>query len=224
MNLNEWNAVYDRISRDLGFSKELDFKSSRILSSILGSSSGLAITEKFRGKNAYVVGNAPDLKNYLEKRTGEVSIVADSAIDTYLELVGMPDIIVTDLDGDIPAMLKCNESGTLCLIHAHGDNIGLIEEWSRKFTGPRIGTTQNQPLDNIFNFFGFTDGDRAAFFANYLNSREIRLVGFDFKNPSYKSGGNRERKLKKLTWAKFLLDLLSKERGTELIEGGVILL
>ena len=224
MNMDEWNSVYDQISRDLGFSKEMDFKSSKALSAILGPASNLGVADKFRGKDAYVVGNAPDLKDHLEKRAGEVSIVADSAIDTYLDLVGLPDIIVTDLDGDIPAILKCNESGTLCLIHAHGDNIGLIEEWSGKFTGPRIGTTQNKPLHNIFNFFGFTDGDRAAFFADYLNSRKIRLVGFDFENPSFKSGRERERKLKKLTWAKFLLNLLARERGTEFIEGSVILL
>ena len=100
----------------------------------------------------------------------------------------------------------------------------MIKEWSGKFTGPRIGTTQNKPLHNIFNFFGFTDGDRAAFCADYLNSREIRLVGFDFGNPSFKSGRERERKLKKLTWAKFLLNMLARERGTELTEGSVILL
>ena len=43
-----------------------------------------------------------------------------------------------------------------------------------------IGTTQAQPLGNIYNFGGFTDGDRAIFLAVALGAGEITLAGMDF--------------------------------------------
>lgn len=224
MKPEEWNRIYQEISVDIGFSRELDYTSSLILSSILGSSSEIKLIERFRGKSAYIVGNSPNVKEYIERRPGEVSIVADSAIDAYHELLGFPDIIVTDLDGNVPLIWDANSNGTMVVIHAHGDNISKVKEWSGRFRGNRIGTTQNLGLWNVFNFYGFTDGDRAAYLADFLGSKEIRLVGFDFEKPSKKGSTDPERKLKKLRWAKILLSMLAHERGGELTPEPVILL
>jgi len=224
MIYEDWNHIYEEIASDLGFSKDLDYRSSIVLSSILGESSNLKRIDRFRRKNAYVVGNSPDVREYIEKRPGEVSIVADSAIDTYYEIAGVPDIIVTDLDGNVPLILKCSVNGSLIVLHAHGDNIDLVREWSYMFLGRSIGTTQNAPLWNIFNFYGFTDGDRGAYLADFIGARIIRLVGFDFENPSLKASGDPVRKKKKLKWARVLLTILAHDRGVEMRPGPVIIL
>ena len=43
-----------------------------------------------------------------------------------------------------------------------------------------LGTTQAQPIGNLYNFGGFTDGDRAIFLAVALGASEITLAGMDF--------------------------------------------
>jgi hypothetical protein len=43
-----------------------------------------------------------------------------------------------------------------------------------------LGTTQAQPAGNLYNFGGFTDGDRALFLAVALGASEITLAGMDF--------------------------------------------
>ena len=42
------------------------------------------------------------------------------------------------------------------------------------------GTTQNYFSSELFNFGGFTDGDRAIFLAFYFQAPIIGLIGFDF--------------------------------------------
>lgn len=43
-----------------------------------------------------------------------------------------------------------------------------------------MGTTQSKPLKNVYNFGGFTDGDRAVFLAIKLGAKKIILAGMDF--------------------------------------------
>ena len=43
-----------------------------------------------------------------------------------------------------------------------------------------MGTTQAQPIGNLYNFGGFTDGDRALFLAVALGASQITLAGMDF--------------------------------------------
>jgi hypothetical protein len=63
-----------------------------------------------------------------------------------------------------------------------------------------VGTTQSVPFDRIYNFGGFTDGDRAALIAKKFGARKIRLYGFNFEKADNKI------KLKKLKWAKRILE------------------
>jgi len=65
-----------------------------------------------------------------------------------------------------------------------------------------IGTTQSRPTNGLYNFGGFTDGDRAVFLAKHLDALKIILIGFDFEDESVTL-----RKHKKLIWAKRLIDL-----------------
>lgn len=80
-----------------------------------------------------------------------------------------------------------------------------------------MGTTQINPnfFNNIQNFGGFTDGDRAVFIADYFNAKEINLIGFDFNSKigkySFPQNKNLDLKIKKLKWCKYLIEMLMKK-------------
>lgn len=223
MKVTAWMQLYNEISIDFGFDPKKDYVSSAILSNIIRCNSyGALNLSRFKNKKAFVIGNGPDLRKNLKNISPDFTIVADSAIDTFCDEIGCPDIIVTDLDGNIQKIKECSRKGTIIAVHAHGDNIPAIRRHASYFLPNMIGTTQHSPLYNVYNFGGFTDGDRAAFLADYLKSPEITLVSFDFENPSYKTQSQPSRKLKKLKWAKHLLEILSAERGSTIKFGSLI--
>lgn len=225
MNNDKWQEFYEKICLDLDIDPESDYRSSVILSEILGDNSTLSLLESFRKRDAHVIGNGPDLEGTLSL-IGEdaLTIVADSALPTFMEKKGKPDLVITDLDGNIESLKRAHDLGSVMIIHSHGDNIPEIKDFGSYFSRNCVGTTQGKPLHNIFNFHGFTDGDRGAFLAHFLGSPKITLVAFDFENASEKAGSNRERKLKKLKWARILLEELAVERGTTLGVGNLITL
>ncbi len=97
-------------------------------------------------------------------------------------------------------------TGTIVVVHAHGDNIPFLRHWVKKLTGPVVATTQSTPFLHIHNFGGFSDGDRAVFAADALGAKTIRLVGFDLddKNVDPVKRG-------KLMWAKKLIALIGHD-------------
>jgi len=64
-----------------------------------------------------------------------------------------------------------------------------------------MGTAQCRPPPGLYNFGGFTDGDRCVFLAQELGAAKIKLVGFDYEDESVTP-----RKKKKLAWAKRLIE------------------
>lgn len=66
-------------------------------------------------------------------------------------------------------------------------------------------TTQSVPSSIVFNFGGFTDGDRAVCLARHMGTKNIILEGFNFENPTPKIGTSIEIKAKKLKWAKKII-------------------
>ncbi|MBU4189948.1 MAG: DUF115 domain-containing protein, partial [Candidatus Thermoplasmatota archaeon] len=95
--------------------------------------------------------------------------------------------------------------GAIAMIHAHGNNINRLERYVPMFNGKLIGTTQAKPFDNIYNFGGFTDGDRAVCLSDHFGAKKIFLAGFDFKNVG-KYSKSKELKMKKLGWAKRIIE------------------
>jgi uncharacterized Rossmann fold enzyme len=93
-----------------------------------------------------------------------------------------------------------NWKGTIIVIHAHGDNRHLIQYWVPRLIGQVVGTTQSTPIQNVYNFGGFSDGDRAVFAADELGASHITLVGFDCDDASVD-----QVKRGKLMWARKLL-------------------
>ena len=68
------------------------------------------------------------------------------------------------------------------IIHAHGDNKEKIKKYLPEIKGSLIGTTQTDSsvFKNLYNFGGFTDGDRAVFLILRMNPKAIILAGMDF--------------------------------------------
>ncbi|MDR1721763.1 MAG: DUF115 domain-containing protein [Methanobrevibacter sp.] len=106
-------------------------------------------------------------------------IAADGTTSGLLEENIVPDIVVSDLDGKIEDLLKADAQGSIFVIHGHGNNLDLICKYTNDFNLV-LGTTQSVPFENIYNFGGFTDGDRAVFLAVNLGAKKIVLAGMDF--------------------------------------------
>ena len=194
MKLETWENWYNKILDDFGFLKEEDEKSALILNRILNdkgsySLDGLKkfINESKEGNTLFIIfGAGPSLKdhvNYFKNNPSKfdnyVTIAADGATTALLEENIIPDIIVTDLDGKIDDLLIANEKGSFFVIHAHGNNQESILKYVKSFKKV-LGTTQSNPFGKLYNFGGFTDGDRGVFLAIALNVKTLCLAGMDF--------------------------------------------
>ena len=103
--------------------------------------------------------------------------------------------------------IKAIENGALAFIHAHGDNMAMIGQVVPGLTMPFVPTIQCKPFGNVYNFGGFTDGDRAVLIASHFGVRNIRTIGWDLDHPYPKEGRDPGMKLRKLRWAR---DILSR--------------
>jgi len=164
-----------------------------------------------QGKAVLVCGKAPSLARELAAMDVSrfVVVAADGATTTLLRAGVAPDVIVTDLDGNVVDLQDANRRGAAMVIHAHGDNIDLITRVAPLFERV-LGSTQAAPTAHVHNFGGFTDGDRAVFFALRFHPRSVTLVGFDYDDPHVTT-----TKAKKLKWARRLVVLALEQAGME---------
>ncbi|MGC9307199.1 MAG: 6-hydroxymethylpterin diphosphokinase MptE-like protein [Thermoplasmatota archaeon] len=205
MDFQTWEPIYERILADFDYSRQADEQAASILHSLVDEpASPDLLKERIAGKDATVCGAAETLEHEVTDATAIV-IAADEATSTLLRYNIQPDVIVTDLDGDVTDQVHASQQGSITVIHAHGDNIEALRRYAPCFTGPVVLTTQATPFDDVYNFGGFTDGDRAYFLARECNAASITLLGFDFDHPRYKPGKDRAIKHKKLQWARRLI-------------------
>lgn len=234
MEWEQWKSLYGAIKRDIDLNWSGDERSSVDLSRLLKNNRRIAehtsterrLKEIIEGKRVYVMGAGPDLGLELDRleeeclkggrslkkgERDEVIISADGATTELLRRGIVPDIVVTDLDGVIEDILTANEEGSIIVVHGHGDNISKLREVVPLFHGMVLGTTQVDPSDyeGLYNFGGFTDGDRSAFLAYHYGADKIVLLGFNFNEVGEKLGDregySEEVKFKKLAWSNILL-------------------
>ena len=181
-----WDEYYVKILDYFGFSREDDEEAARLLSSILPGNDISLLTNTISGSDIIVAGNAPSLPDDIRKTDfeGKIVIAADAAARVMKKGGVIPDIVFTDLDGLDDDVLEMNEAGTILAVHAHGDNMPLVKSWVPKMKGPVVGTTQSTPLENVYNFGGFSDGDRGVFAAYELGAKSVSLIGFDLDDKS----------------------------------------
>ena len=238
MDFNEWEGWYKEILETLGFLRDDDEKTAELLDKILDEKGCLTIEqffdemmEKKDTSKFIVVGAGPSIKKHIKyvKENYDLNdyliVSADGATTAMLEDDLVPDIVATDLDGKMEDLLAANSLGSYFVIHAHGNNEELIDNWTTKFD-KILGTTQSVPIGHLYNFGGFTDGDRAMFFTLALGCEEMVLAGMDFGTTVTKysrpniegaTGPADEIKTKKLIFAERLLAWIKENTDVKVI-------
>ncbi|ABR55346.1 protein of unknown function DUF115 [Methanococcus vannielii SB] len=231
MDIFVWKKFYEKIIHDFGYGIKGDILSSEVLEKMIeiykNNVASNEISKKIAGKDAYIFGAGPSLKKHvmefkkLNDNIEKVVITADGATKALLEENIIPDIIVSDLDGDMEYILKSNLFGSIVVVHAHGDNIDRLEKYVNNLKNI-FGTTQvPKKFKNLSNYGGFTDGDRCCFLAEEFGAKQMILCGMDFGIYVTKySRPNIEKdveiadsiKVKKLKYAETLVNWL-KENG-----------
>lgn len=138
-----------------------------------------------RNGRAAIFGAGPTLidgiKHFLKMDFKRYCIIcADGAVKALLQHNIIPDIIVSDLDGDPKALLRAYELGSKFIILCHGDNIDKQLFFKDKIRRVYLTSQVYSLPPLIYNFDGFTDGDRAIYIAASLGAKEILLIGMDF--------------------------------------------
>ena len=222
MTIKGWESKYREILKDFGYSGKKDTQSCKLLDSLLPKKTRITkIKDLIENKPVFVVGAGPSLPScisILKKHRTITKIVADGAARAIIENGLKPDIVVTDLDGDIKSLKKAGKTNTIMIIHAHGDNTEKLH-FVKNFKNC-IGTTQTKSTGRIHNFGGFTDGDRCVFLANHFKAKKIILLGMDFGTRIGKYSKirviSRTTKIKKLRRGKKLLEWLAKKSESNL--------
>lgn len=202
MRYDEWRPIYQEICEYFSFDPAEDERAARVAAGLSKEDASEELRDLIKGHPVTVCGNAPCLKDDLGKISG-VIIAADAAAEVLVSAGIKPDVIVTDLDGIDGYALDLNKNGTILVVHAHGDNIPRLKAWIPRIQGPLVLTTQGMPFENIRNYGGFSDGDRAVFMAQECDASEISVIGFDCDDPEVSPV-----KKGKLIWARRLLMMI----------------
>jgi len=222
MTLRGWKTRYREIRDVFGYKESDDITSAKKLNSIVEKKFPSSnIKKKIFGKTVFVIGAGPSLDNaitIMKKYKNVTKIVADGAVQALIKNNIEPDILVTDLDGNMTSIKKISKTNIPIIVHAHGDNKGQLDI-VKKFKN-KIGTTQSEKFGRLENFGGFTDGDRCVFLAENFKAKKIILIGMDFGNTIGKYSKHiikdRSLKLKKLACGKKLLEWLATKSNSDL--------
>ncbi len=226
MLYKEWKLFYEKIAQNLDLQLKYEKEAANVLNNLLKQKKKNLLSEKkldqlISNKEVVVFGAGPSLEKtiikYKKMIENKVKIAADGATTALLQKNILPDVIVTDLDGEIIDQLQASSLGCITVIHTHGDNINKIKKYVSEFKGKIFGTTQinPQPYSHLYNYGGFTDGGRAVFLSDQFHAKKIYLAGFDFDEKigkySFAANKNKKLKLKKLKWCKYLLEILGEK-------------
>ncbi|MBN1110244.1 MAG: DUF115 domain-containing protein [Methanomassiliicoccales archaeon] len=203
-----WRPLYLEIVRDFRYSLEADRESAILLERRVDPSKipSFRTIADIIGERVSICGGADSLEVELGNLSVRGTVVSAGSATERLMVQGIiPDVVVTDLDGDVGRQIEANTKGSLVFVHAHGDNIDAIVENVPRFKGPIVPTVQCQPFGHVYNFGGFTDGDRAYFIAKHFGASVIALKGWDTSKVGRKDAVDPVVKKKKLSWAERLM-------------------
>lgn len=227
LELADWWPWYRRIVATFSYDQTQDQQAADLLSTMLaGKAFDVSeLSKKLLDKPVLVFGAGPSLEQNLKQAICEgavgkfVILAADGATSALLHLANVvPDIIVTDLDGKVSDIVSAQKQGSAIVIHAHGDNIERLRLFVPEFS-IAVGSTQVEPRPNVYNFLGFTDGDRAVFLAVFMGAKLIVLAGMDYGLTVGKYSKEKVKSLavkqEKMRISRELLEWLAqKTRGT----------
>lgn len=226
MDFETWEPTYREILADFGFDGKKDEDAAKRLAGMMSkppfqpTRAWRSLLAHFAARPTTVLGAADDAAARLQRSPKMNRLVAaDGATTAALEAGRRPDLIVSDLDGDVEDEVRAVRDGAYIAIHAHGDNAQAVARWLPKFDPSRVfGTCQSEPVGTLQNVGGFTDGDRACHIAHALGASELLLVGFAFEGPVGKYSGTYDRatKPRKLAWSKHLIEELAQIEGVRI--------
>ena len=222
MTIRGWKTQFKEIRKEFGYLEKDDLISAKKLDSLLkGKNSKNQFQNMIKGKTVFIIGAGPSLTRslkYIKKSRDVTKIVADGAVRALLEKNIKPDILVTDLDGDLKSIEKIGKTRIPIIVHAHGDNYEKLE--IVKKLKNVVGSTQTRKIGKIENFGGFTDGDRCVFLAEYFNASKIVLIGMDFGQKIGKYSKHRivdrKIKIKKLKFGKNIAEWIGTKSKADL--------
>ena len=191
------NEDYQFIVTELGLDVKADINSTKQVEKLMqkhfpsSREKVLTALENLLKRPCLIAGAGPALeqdftdcvKNKIVDKV--INIAVDGTCSLFYQLRILPQIVVTDLDGDWDAILWAIKQGATTLIHAHGDNLEIVKDFFQNFqkdfkSNLIWGSTQNNLETDLFNFGGFTDGDRAIFLCFHFQTPLLGLIGFDF--------------------------------------------
>jgi uncharacterized Rossmann fold enzyme len=218
-----WSGEYQKISSTLGIdpaserraageAHELYRSRRRQIEDLL-----VGLEKMIAGKPVVVFGCGPSLDSQISalgtrlKETTAVLITADGATSALVETGIIPQVIVTDLDGYLPDIIRASQKGALVILHFHGDNRKTVARYAPDLVNV-IPVTQTEPTEIVRNFGGFTDGDKCLFLSSTFGASAVLLVGMDFGTdigPRSKPRRNEvPKKLRKLSIGRHLCEEL----------------
>ncbi|MXR52245.1 DUF115 domain-containing protein [Halovenus sp. WSH3] len=212
MEFDEWEPVYERILSAFGYGRGGDERvRDRLQRLVAGSETFETERVDWTGQTVAIAGGADSLIEPTALQTArdaDIVVAASVAADRLRDREIAVDCMVTDLDKNPATVRDLTADGVPAAVHAHGDNLDLVEEWvPRLDTAFVIPTTQAEPTGAVHNFGGFTDGDRAAFLADEFGAARLVFPGWEFDDPTVD-----EEKRAKLGWAERLLHWLERRR------------
>jgi uncharacterized Rossmann fold enzyme len=227
----DWKPTYMKIVQQLSLDPDQDRLATSVLTTILSNSEPNSLLESLREsieeKNVLVCGAGPSLEKHLNQiMRNDIDsytiVVADGACSALIENQMTCDVVITDLDGDLNDIKRCQKKGAILVIHAHGDNIDAIKKQVPTML-PVLGSTQVEPTDHVFLWGGFTDGDRATHLVAEYKPKHVVLAGMDFgvrvgkwSKPGHKDHYQADsRKAVKLAIAQDLLCVPLEKAGIE---------
>jgi uncharacterized Rossmann fold enzyme len=222
----DWFPYYQEIRAEFGYSTEKDQQAANLLSKMIKRKAlePKILQKKITGKPVMIIGAGPGLEEhikFIKKGRKYVKIAADGTVEPLIENKIMPDIVITDLDGNPSYLQKADKKGAIMVVHAHADNITMLKKIVPKLRHI-VGSTQVMPVANVYNFGGFTDGDRCVFLAEEFGAKEIVLVGMEFGDSigkySKTDAKDVELKKQKMKAGKRLLEMLAKQSRSKMLD------
>ncbi|MHA2366138.1 MAG: 6-hydroxymethylpterin diphosphokinase MptE-like protein, partial [Candidatus Hodarchaeales archaeon] len=176
MNWEMWRPYYIEVVELLGINSKADLNAANKYLDLTRQyrSTGYEIylkgifQQKENIKRVWVFGAGPSLIEDFQvfvkhfNPLTDFVMAADGATVFLLQNEVLPDVIVSDYDGDLNALHFCCQQGSLLQLHAHGDNYSIVQEEFPIFVqeGLVLPTVQTEPKPPfLFNYGGFTDGD-----------------------------------------------------------------
>ena len=122
MTIRGWESRYREIRNAFGYSKLKDLESAQKLNRKIRKKYPISKLKKLiSGQTVFIIGAGPSLSNSiltLKKYENVTKIVADGAVQALIENNIKPDILVTDLDGDISSFKKIGRTKIPIIVHA----------------------------------------------------------------------------------------------------------